>query len=470
MILSQKLHRAAAIFMLSSMLLVYSDASLKAQTAPSSESAVIQHLVVSEGVPLHVILTGKVRFKRGEPVHGRLVEPVFAFDREVLPEGTQVVGHITEFSSASRLVRFTSMASGNFTPVREPQLTFDSLILKDGTTIPILTRVTPGANNVVRFSAGASEEKKSKIATATEMARQQIDAKKRAVIDAIKGPGKMDRVKEEMWSFAPWHPQYLPSASRFNAKLTAPIDFGDISIPTSELADLGTQPAADSIVAARLIPTLDSRTASHGNEVQALLTRPLFSADHHLIFPEGSRLSGTVVQAQAARHWHRGGKLAFMFTRMELPEALARQLDAPKAQHLEGRLDGVEVDNKTGAVQLDEEGGAAADSSKKRFIMPAITTMLAMNGSEGAEPVRVHHIPTGATRNNFGPRIISGGIGFGLIGSAMSRFLGPVGPFLGFYGAGRSIYSNIIGPGQEVTFPADTAIEIRLSGSSATPK
>jgi hypothetical protein len=151
---------------------------------------------------------------------------------------------------------------------------------------------------------------------------------------------------------------------------------------------------------------------------------------------------------------------------MELPESLARAVDAPAAQELEGRLDGVEVNTKDGAVQLDEEGGAAGAPSKKRFIMPAITTILAMNGSEGPEPVRVHHIPTGATRNNFGPRLISGGIGFGLLGSALGRLLGPAGPVLGFYGAGRSIYSNIISRGQEITFPADTPIEIRLSNST----
>jgi hypothetical protein len=248
----------------------------------------------------------------------------------------------------------------------------------------------------------------------------------------------MDRVKDEVWSFAPWHPQYIHSASRFNAKLRAPIDFGDVSIPATELAELGTEPAADSIVAARLIPTLDSRTTSHGAAVEAVLTRPLFSANNHLIFPEGSRLAGNVVQAQAARHWHRSGKLAFMFTRLELPEGLAHRVEAPAAQQLEGRLDGVEVNAKEGAVELDEEGGTAGASSKKRFIMPAITMVLAMNGSEGPEPVRVHHIPTGATRNNFGPRLISGGIGFGLIGTAMGRLIGPAGPFLGFYGAGRS--------------------------------
>jgi hypothetical protein len=344
MFLSKNLGRVVALCVWAG----FSAASLAAQAVPLSAPPLVQHLAVPEGAPLRVILNGKVPFKQGQPVHGRLVEPVFAFDREVLPAGTEVIGHITGFKSGPRLARITSLAGGNFTPIREPQLTFDKLLLKDGTAIAIETWVTPGADAMVRFSAGAAEEKKGKVAAATEMARQQIDAKKRAVIEAIKGPGKMDRVKDEMWSFVPWHPQYLRSASRFNAKLRAPIDFGDVSIPASELAELGTEPAADSIVAARLIPTLDSRTASHGTAVEAVLTRPLFAANGHLIFPEGSHLTGNVVQAQAARHWHRSGKLAFMFTRLELPEGLARCVDAPAAQELEGRLDGVEVNTKEG--------------------------------------------------------------------------------------------------------------------------
>ena len=35
-------------------------------------------------------------------------------------------------------------------------------------------------------------------------------------------------------------------------------------------------------------------------------------------------------------------------------------------------------------------------------------------------------------------------------------------PRLGFYGSGRSIYSNVVARGQEVTFPMNTAIEIRF--------
>jgi len=439
---------------------------VEAQTETSAAPAQIEHLVVPDGAPLRVILTEKLRFKLNQPVHGRIVEPVYAFDREVVPAGTEVLGHITGFKNAPRLIRITSMLGGNFTPIREPQLTFDSLTLKDGKSIPIQTAVSPGTDTVVRFGGGGTAaQKKGKVAMAKDAARQQIEAKKRAVIEAIKGPGKMDRVKEALWSFAPWHPQYLPSASRFNAKLQSPVDFGEVSIPSSGLSQLGSQPAADAVVAARLIPTLDSRTVSHGATVEAVLTRPLFSADNHLIFPEGSRLIGNVVQAQPARHWHRNGKLAFMFTRMELPKSVAGQLEAPAAQEIEGRLDGVEVNAKDGAVQIDEEGGAAATSSKKRFIMPAIAAMLAMNGAEGREPVRVNHIKTGAFHNNIAGQVISGGVGLGLLGSAVGRVMGPIGSALGFYGAGRSIYTNVVARGQEVTFPADTPIEIRFSST-----
>jgi hypothetical protein len=466
MIFSGNYGRTAALCVLAAI----GATSVEAQTTATSVPPQIERIVVSDGVPLRVILTERLRFKTSQPVHARIVEPVYAFDREVLPAGTEVLGRVTGFRSAPRWMRITSMLGGNFTPLREPQITFDTLVLKDGKPVPINTSVSAGTDTVVRFSTGPAEQKKGRVATATEAARQQIESRKRAVIDAIRAPGKVDRVKEALWSFAPWHPQYLPAASRFNAKLLSPIEFGDASIPASELSDLGSEPPPDAIVAARLIPSLDSRTASHGSPVEAVLTRPLFSADNHLIFPEGSRLSGNVVQAQPARHWHRNGKLAFMFTRMEPPTSLSVDSNTTVVHEIEGRLEGVEINGKEGAVQIDEEGGAAAASSKKRFLAPAIAMMLAMSGAEGREAVRVHHVPTGAFRNNYGGRLISGGIGFGLLGSVMGRFLGPIAPALGFYGAGRSIYSNVVARGQEVSFPADTPIEIRFSSPAATQK
>jgi hypothetical protein len=442
--------------------------SVQAQTV-TSDAAQIDQLVVKEGVPLRVIVTEKLRYKKNQPVHARIVEPVYSFDREVLPSGTEVLGRITGFQSAPRWARITSMLGGNFTPLRQPVLAFDTLMLKDGRSLPIQTSVSAGSDTVVRFKSGPAEQKKGRVATATEAARQQIEARKRAVIDSIKAPGKMDRVKEAMWSFAPWHPQYLPAASRFNAKLLAPLEFGDTSIPVVELTGLGSEPPADAILAARLITSLDSRTTAHGASVEALLTRPLVSGDNHLIFPEGSRLHGTVVQGQPARRWHRSGKLAFMFTGIE-PVAPSSVVASPSVQEIEGRLESVESNSSQGKIQMDEEGGTSGASSNKRFIMPAISLMMAMQSADGLD----HHHPdaddpvsTHPYSNHYGSRVIAGGFGFGLLGSALGRLSHPIAPVLGFYGAGRSIYSNVVARGQEVTFPADTPIEIRLS--SRTP-
>src|SRR5690242_4019136 len=101
-------------------LLSFPSALAAGQTLAPSDLGDVERLVVAEGSPLQIILTGKVRFKRNQPVKERVVQPVFAFDREVIPAGSEVIGHITGFKSGPRLVRITSMLGGNFTPVREP--------------------------------------------------------------------------------------------------------------------------------------------------------------------------------------------------------------------------------------------------------------------------------------------------------------------------------------------------------------
>ena len=56
----------------------------------------------------------------------------------------------------------------------------------------------------------------------------------------------------------------------------------------------------------------------------------------------------------------------------------------------------------------------------------------------------------------------------GLIGAAVSQITRPVGIAMGVYGAVRTIYTNVLGKGREVTFPADTPIQVRLApGPSA---
>lgn len=60
--------------------------------AESFEDTTIVPLTVDKGFPLQVALTKKLRIERGGSVYATLVEPVYAFDREVIPSGTELEG------------------------------------------------------------------------------------------------------------------------------------------------------------------------------------------------------------------------------------------------------------------------------------------------------------------------------------------------------------------------------------------
>lgn len=93
--------------------------------AQSSETI---ELVVPQGTPLRVALDETIRIKEvGQPINGMLVEPVYAYDRVVLLAGTEVRGHVTRFQEAGRSVRLRTMLGGDFSPVRQVVLEFDTV-------------------------------------------------------------------------------------------------------------------------------------------------------------------------------------------------------------------------------------------------------------------------------------------------------------------------------------------------------
>src|ERR1700704_6164955 len=72
-------------------------------------------LTVGAGVPLRVYLTQRLTKRLGDTVHARLLEPVFAFDREVIPANTEVLGQVVHLDPVSKMRRVTAIAGGDFT-------------------------------------------------------------------------------------------------------------------------------------------------------------------------------------------------------------------------------------------------------------------------------------------------------------------------------------------------------------------
>ena len=89
-------------------------------------------LVVQTGRPLRVALDERIPLKTvGQTVTGSVTEPVYAYDRIVIPVGARVRGHIVQINNESKLTRARAYAAGNFSPPRQAVLRFDTLLLDD---------------------------------------------------------------------------------------------------------------------------------------------------------------------------------------------------------------------------------------------------------------------------------------------------------------------------------------------------
>jgi hypothetical protein len=278
-------------------------------------------------------------------------------------------------------------------------------------------------------------------------------------IKSVREPGQMSRLKDAAVQQLPYHPQYLAKGTVYDAELAVPISFG--SVLPAPAAPAGTAPAPDSILTARLATTLDSSKTPRGTPFEAVITETVFSSDGKVIFPEGTKLTGEVTFATPARRFHRNGQLRFLFEHVQVPN----QAPAP----LVGALHAIDASSDD-RVALDDEGGATLENSNTRFIAPALAILalhasIERDGESHLDPDGDGTIKTAGS--GAGARGVGGFIGMGFFGAAVSQVTRPLGIAMGVYGAARTIYTNILAKGREVTFPADTPIQVRLAPGPA---
>ena len=348
--------------------------------AQSTEPTVT--LTVAAGRSLEVVLEDRVAIKEvGQSVTAVLVEPIYAYDRVVVPAGTKVVGHVARLEDPSKLARTQTMMQGDFTPHRQVVMQFDTIVFDDERTIPIKTLVKTEIPHLKRTDAPPSESAENDsdggaVHRAEREAKDQVkqavaSAKQRGrdVLSEITQPGRMDRLKAALVEKMPYHRQFIDAGTGYDVELLTPIDFGRAT--PAETAPAGALPAPSSILNARLLTTIDSSTTPRGTAIRAVVTEPVFTADHRLILPEGTVLDGEVTLAKAAKGFHRNGQLRFLFETVHLPAGEQVSLLA-SLQSVNGSAD----DN----MQLDDEGGAKLSDPKTRFIAPALS-LLALRGT-----------------------------------------------------------------------------------------
>lgn len=433
--------------------------------AAEEQPSVTIHLSVGEGTPLRIAIDQKTRISHvGEVVHGKVVDPIFAFDKAVIPAGSTVSGRVVEIDPVPLKTRLLAYADAKFTPFHKYEVGFDTLTLPDGKQIPIRTKVSPGTAEVVHLVANSKKEqerKKNAAAKAVGDAKQEAEARVHQAVDEIKAPGKMQRLENMLWAQSPYRRQYLQPGTRFDATLESELDFGSETDTREQLSELGEMPEDDSVLHARLASQVSSADAKRGTPVAAVLTEPVYSPDHHLLLPANSKLVGEVLEARPARKFHRNGDLRVAFNRLETPQGAM--------EPMEGSLEGVEVD-RAASMKLDEEGGAHATDSKKRYLSTGFSVLMAAAVSHPD----TEHGTTDAS-GDAGVHAGAGVSGYGISGSliTLAARSQPVSLAFAAYGASMSIYTNFISRGKDVVFVKDTPLEIgfgRAHNESPKPK
>jgi hypothetical protein len=248
-----------------------------------------------------------------------------------------------------------------------------------------------------------------------------------------------------LYSQMPYHPQRVWAGTKFIADLTEPAALSVCSQGAIPLASAESLTDTDEIgVTARLISDVSSDVARKGDGVTAVVSKPVFTSRHELLFPEGTELHGSVLQAKPSRSLGRNGQLLFGFSEL--------QRGGEAKEHVRGMVTGASGDKKQN-ITVDEEGGIKSNPDKNRFVAPAVLGVLTFIGQ---------------TRDNDGSglgRQTVAANGFGIVARVIALTLNDPNVALGFgsYSLAKSVYFRFLSRGKPVVFPKDTLVEVSLT-------
>ena len=233
-------------------------------------------LTVPADTPIKIALDKEVRIRRvGQPVHGRVVEPVYAFEKLVIPVGAEARGEISELGSVSKKTRTLAAMNANFSPTRQVRITFNELQLPDGRRIPISTEVSPNSGGVLQFVSSngkkstRTEAARNAVSRRVAQAKQEVHKDIQVAKTQIEQPGKLHRLERLGVSQLPYHPQFLDSGENFTADLKQPLAFGQETFTAEVMSGIGTIPSTGGVLHADLASSLSSASSKKGDLVEA---------------------------------------------------------------------------------------------------------------------------------------------------------------------------------------------------------
>jgi hypothetical protein len=428
--------------------------SLVGQTEPATLSA---------GTLLVVALDGNCPMRTGAPIRGKLVYPVYASNKLVLPKGAAVMGSVEALHS-DRARRTRSELGGDFTPFHRPEVHFDRVILTDGSTLPIISTAVGDGAPIYEAMAPAPSK--------GGLLRREFNAglsAARGDIAAFAAPGKGDRLLQFIYARLPYHPEHIDAGTAWTFETAAAVEVPPISTEAAPVApaparrrhfwDEPVQVPAEAnntgvwIVKANLKDPLSSETSQAGQAIQATVAEPIYTADHELALPQGAVLTGSVTRARHSRSFGRAGVLSFNFTQLTLPSS--------ETQTIETRLTGAD---SAAQIALNSEGQITSKPQDK-ITIPLILALMA------SRPLDIDEGKAHGPHATAGKNAVGGSASLSLVGTIVAVAGGSpyVAAGIGYWGTARSFYARWIAHGQKIAFPKGTRIVVETTPRKTSP-
>jgi len=392
------------------------------EVQPSSNT-----VVVGSGNDLRCRLEKGLRItKPGEPITAKLVEPVYAGTMLAIPEGATIKGHVSSISTAPLKKRARRLLSGDFTPFRTANVTFDRVLLPDGTAMQIHTDTTVGISDM----QAAQYLPKSQ--------RPGIHQKMKDAAKPLLEPNKLQRLRQAAITSLPYHPEYLDQGTIFDATLLDPI-----RTPTPLAPAEIHPPLRDNYLHLRLLTPLKSEMIARGAAIEAAVSRPYYNSDHVLLYPAGTKLEGTVAKAGAAGWMKKNGELWFSFHSAQTPDGTTADMIATVA--------GIQVAGGQ-RLAVGQEGNLRATTSLFSRLRGPVSLVGPSRAVADSSVDKTAWARAGEGRN-----------GFGLLGAGAAQASAATAIGFGYFGGAVKIYDAFLAKGSNVDLPVNTPVLLRLN-------
>jgi Bacterial conjugation TrbI-like protein len=409
-------------------LLSYSVVSLAVVPVRAQETSLERKSVVIEpGNDFRAALEEGVRLKAvGQPVTAKLLEPVYAGEDVALPAGSTIKGHVSAISAAPHK-RVGRLLSGDFTPPKLARVTFDQLVLADGTTVPVHSDSAVGLGRVTnsRYLPKAQ--------------RPGMRKKLKGAMAPLHEPNKLQRLGEAVVTSLPYHPEYIDQGTVFDTTLLEPV-----TLVTSVQPTAASQHPSD-YLHLHLLTAINSSTSAAGTQIEAVVSQPYYQADRQLLYPAGTKLTGTVQKAASAGWMKKNGSIVFAFRSAQMPDGTVRELHST--------VGGVQAEGSQG-LNVGQEGEIKATTSTFARILAPVSLI---------GPSRA--LADSTTQKTAWSRSGEGRKGFGLLGAGAAQASVGTAIGLGYFGAAKRICDAFITRGSNVELPVHTPILVRLDSN-----